>query len=89
MPEADAFARRLEVEMNKTWDDDVRAVRAQAAVVRTIIDQMNRHSDTRREIADLKAQAVEESARLVSHIQSLLDRLADELGMALGPRACH
>ncbi len=51
-----------------------RAVRAQAAVVRTLATEMQREDRDRDEAEDLRAQAVEESARLVSTIEGLARR---------------
>lgn len=49
----------------------LRAARAQAAIVRTLATEMQREGHGGEEAASLRAQAVEESARLVATLESL------------------
>jgi CheY-like chemotaxis protein len=49
----------------------LRAARAQAAIVRTLATEMQREGQGGEEAASLRAQAVEESARLVSTLEGL------------------
>jgi CheY-like chemotaxis protein len=55
---------------------DVRAMKAQAAIVRTLVDELKRDRHAS-ETGALEAQTVEESARLVSHIEELSRRRSE------------
>jgi CheY-like chemotaxis protein len=56
---------------------DLRSIHAQAAVVRTLVEEMRRDPAAGDDESRLHAQAMEESARLVSQIRELSQRASD------------
>jgi CheY-like chemotaxis protein len=66
------LSRVEEGRLVKDEDEVLRATRAQAAIVRTLTAETQREGRVTHEAADLRAQALEESARLVAAAENLV-----------------